>query len=307
MSTICFSAFSDLHDHPGCFYTNARERLAAIKQRAIDNHVDFVIHCGDFCHNVDVSAALIEEYHAFPMPVHHVIGNHDSDRAPYASTLRRYRLDNGHYYFDQKGFRFIILDTNYVLIDGEYRHYDMGNYYAHPDTAEFIPPQEVEWFRQLLDSSPYPCVLFSHGSLERYDDVPNVDEILGIIDDANRKCPGKVRLAINGHHHRDFLRIRENVAYMELNSTSYEYLAKAHDFYPKELCKEHTGLNHTIVYEKPVHAIITLDTDGTIDIQGMKGGYFMGVTSRMTDNPLTDNAGRICTPDVLSAHLKIDF
>ena len=307
MSRIRFSAFADLHFHPGVFYTQAEERLAAIRQRAIDNNVDFVICCGDFCHSVRVAEPLLKAYDAFPMPVHHVIGNHDSDRAPYAETLKAFHLEKGHYFFDQNGFRFIIVDTNYFLDGNKFCHYDGFNYYKHLDAFEMVPPEEIEWLRKTIDESPFPCVLFSHGSLERLDDVPNVAEILELIDAANRKCPGKVRLCINGHHHRDHFRIRENVLFMELNSTSYDYLPNAHTFYPKALTDEFTNAHHTIIYTKPVHAIVTLDTDGTIDIQGMKGEYFMGVTEEMTDNPRYDNAGRPCTPHVSSLHLKMAY
>ena len=307
MSKVCFSAFSDLHHHPGVFYSQAEKRLAAIRARAEKNQVDFVISCGDFCHNVEVSAELLKAYDDFPMPVWHVIGNHDSDRAPYAETLKRFHLDCGYYFFDQNGFRFVIMDTNYVLIDGVYEHYDMGNYYSHPDSCEYIPPEEVAWLKETLESSPYPCVLFSHGSIERSDDVPNAPEVVALINAVNRKTPGKVRLVINGHHHRDFLRIMDDVVYMELNSTTYDYLPEAHDFYPVELVNENKVANHTIIYTEPVHAVITLDSDGLIDIRGMKGDYFMGITREMTPNPPGDNCGRLCTPDVLSASFNMHY
>ena len=114
-------------------------------------------------------------------------------------------------------------------------------------------------------------------------------------------------MAAAGVKKRDHFRIRENVLFMELNSTSYDYLANAHSFYPKKLIEENTNAHHTIIYTKPVHAIVTLDTDGTIDIQGMRGEYFMGVTEEMTDNPRHDNAGRPCTPHVSSLHLKMSY
>jgi hypothetical protein len=147
----------------------------------------------------------------------------------------------GYYHFDCKGFRFVVLDTNYVLINNKIHHFEKGNYYNHPDTREFIPDEELKWLEESIYESPYPCILFSHASFERESraSVLNRNQIIEIIRKANNRKKHQVLIAINGHHHRDFLRIHENVAYFDLNSVSFDWVNNPHDFYPDDLCKKH--------------------------------------------------------------------
>ena len=52
--TIIFSVFADLHWREGD-WTWCEARLDAIFARALQERAEFIIHCGDFCH--DVTAA----------------------------------------------------------------------------------------------------------------------------------------------------------------------------------------------------------------------------------------------------------
>jgi predicted phosphodiesterase len=318
MSQVKFSVFADLHHYPEAFYTNAPERLAAIRKRAEENQVDFVVSLGDFCVNGIREKEIVAASHDFPMPFYHALGNHDTDDCTLAETLEAYRMgDKGYYFFDCKGFRFIILDNNYVEIDGEIRHFELGNYYAHPNTRECLPPEEIAFLKDAVFSSPYPCVLFSHASIERecfnrYERPPraaitNRQEIMDIIAQANAEVPGKVRLAVNGHHHRDFLRILDNVVFFDLNSASMEWLNNPHDLFPEEITKGRSHAQHSVVFTEPLHAVITLDSDGFMQIDGMKGDYLCGVTREMTDNPPCDFSGRPCTANVQSVKMKLFY
>ena len=309
MSRVKFSVFADLHHYPAAFYSRAPERLTAIQQRALRERVDCILSLGDFCHDVNATQELIGQFQDCPIPSYHILGNHDTDRSTLADALRLYRMPDCYYHFDVNGFRFVAIDTNYVRIDGRFEHFELGNYYGHPDTREILPPEELEWLRRTLLDSPFPCILLSHASIERESRpaVGNRDEVVAIIREANAHTPGKVRLAINGHHHRDFLRILENVAYLDLNSTTFEWINHPHSFFPAELCARHEFAANTVIYNDPVHAVITVDGDGTIEIAGMTSSMFMGVTREMTDNPPCDHAGRPCTPNVLSARFKMFY
>ncbi len=299
-----FSIFADLHHFPNVFMGGTNEDLDFIEQRALRENCSFVLHAGDFSHGPSHVREYVDRYNHFALPTYHCLGNHDTDSTPYPETLLLYNMPDGHYFFDCEGYRFIICDPNYCYRNGEYIHYDMSNYYAYPEARDYMPPDQLQWLRETITSSPYPCILVSHASFERPDGVQNREEVLRIIRDANLRKPHSVLLCINGHHHRDFLRVLDNVVYFDLNSASYDWVSIKHNNYPEELCKAYSLLSNTVVYNDPIHAIITLE--GTsVTIEGMESSMFMGINREHTDNPIYDNAGRPVTPTVQSA--KITF
>lgn len=303
-----FSVFADLHHYPGVFEGGTDEELAFIRDRAVSEHCSFIIHAGDFCHGPTLVPDYVKAYNDFPIPAYHCLGNHDSDSTSYAETLRMYNMPDGHYYFDCEGYRMIVCDPNYYKLDGEYIHFDLGNYYKHGEARDWMPPDQLEWLRETIETAPGPCILISHESFERPDGVQNRQDVLDIINAANRKRPRSVILCINGHYHRDFIRILDGVCYFDLNSAAYDWLEKAHDNYPKELCEKTRLLNHTVVYNDPIHAVVTLEEtpDGTaITIDGMESTMFMGINREHTDNSIYDRAGRPVVPRVQSAKLEI--
>lgn len=300
-----FSVFADLHHYPGTFMCATREDLVFIQQRAVQAGCDFIIHAGDFCHGPSEVSDYVELYNNSPIPAYHVLGNHDSDRTSYEETLKHYRMPNGHYYFDHGGYRFIICDPNYYLLNGEYIHYSLGNYYEHGYLRDYMPPEQLQWLKNTIESSSFPCVLISHESFEREaDGVKNQQEVRKIIRDANQKRVHSVILCINGHYHRDNIRILDNVCYFDLNSTSFDWVENPHDHFPEELCQQYDCLRNTVIYNDPIHAIITLE--GTsITIEGMESSMFMGINREETDNPVYDPAGRPVVPSVQSAKITL--
>ena len=304
MSKVKFTAFSDLHHHPVWFKTDAPQRLTAIQERAAADGSEFLIHMGDFCHHVPVAADLIKQYRDFKVPGFHVFGNHEFDLNSHEEALAGYGLECGYYYFDNNGFRFVIIDENYFSdFDGIYFHYSERNYFDHGRGRDWIPPEEVAWLKETILSSPSPCILCSHATLEYADGgIKNRDEVLEIIR-ASQKLPGRVMLCINGHYHRDNFNVIDNVAYLDLNSASFDWISNPHFFYPAEWYKEVEGLGNQIIFEKPLSATITIDSDGTIDIAGADGNFFMGITREMTANP---PSFRPCTPTILDRHVKLE-
>ena len=305
MNTVKFSVFADLHYCPDVFYSKAEEKLTAIQQRALENKVDFIIHAGDFCHGPAPHMAMVNRYLDFEIPSYSCLGNHDSDQTSLAETLAAYRMPNDYYYFDCKGFRMVVMNLNYFIKDGEYLRFDRANYRDY-GARGVMPPHELEWLGETLDSSPYPCILISHQSIERGPDgAKNAAEIRAVIDEANRKSPRKVMLVINGHYHKDFIRLLNNVVYLDLNSTAYDWLDKEHHLYPKELEEQYCLIQNTICVNEPIHAVVTLTDEGEVKIEGMEGSYLNGVTKEMTDEPDFDPSGRPYRPRVSSAHIKL--
>ena len=308
MNQVKFSCFSDIHHTFYLYHTDAERRLTEIQKRAKENNVDFIIHCGDFAHEPRECTDFIAQYNNFEIPSYHVLGNHDSDAQPIEETIRLLGMPAEYYFFDKNGFRFICLNANYCKIDGNYVPYSEGNYFQHLDDRDYISEEQIAWLRDVLMSSPYPNVILSHSHLCLEDDVSGIslknrEDVQDVIREANA-TGHRVLMCINGHLHRDYMRIYENVCYLDINSASYEWTGIPHNFYPKEITDRYSGADHTVIYNDPVHAIITLSEDGTIEIEGMKSSFFMGVDRAMVTGDHCVG-GRKCTPDVLSAKLRL--
>ncbi len=306
MKSVRFSVFSDLHYRDGN-WNQASERLELIQKRAAEHNVDFMIHCGDFCHNVVTGKEIIERYNRFPIPSYHTIGNHDFEQTDGLEIVcRAFGMKNSYYSFDVNGFRMIVLDTNfYRTADGTALHYASGDSYAKCHQQElYLPPGEVEFLRHAIHTAEGPCLLFSHGSFVRSDGVVNSDEIRSILRDSRNRA-GRVLMCVNGHYHRNNLRILDNIAFFELNSTTSDWIKLPHHAYPPELMAKYENSDHELLFTDPVHAIVTVTDDGEISIEGMQSSMYLGITREMTGNSICDQAGLPCDPSVLSAHFKL--
>ncbi|MBS1369650.1 MAG: metallophosphoesterase [Lentisphaeria bacterium] len=304
MNTVKFSVFADLHYRAGN-WNWAGERLGEILARAEREKVDFIMHCGDFCHNVVAARPVIDRYNAFHIPARHTMGNHDFEETDTVEAVTEaYRMgDRSYYCFDCNGFRFISIDTNFHRApDGSVAHYASSDVYTKCHQKELlIPEEEMAFLRDALRTAPGPCVVFSHGSIVRPNGVANREEVLELL----REERGRVLLWINGHHHRNNLQLVENVAFFDLNSTTSDWVNTPHDAYPPELMAKFALSRHELLFEKPVHAVVTVAEDGEIRIDGMRGGMYMGVTRAMTGNPECDCAGLPCDASVLSARFRL--
>ena len=301
MEKVRFTVFSDLHHHPAWYKTEAPERLAAIQERARKSGSEFLIHLGDFCHQPSASAEIIRQYRDFPLPSYFVLGNHEFDMDSFETVLAAYGMTRGYYYFDHGGFRFVILDENYFRdFPGVYFHYSCRNYFDHPASRDWMPPEELEWLRETVLSSPHPCLLFSHAVLESplHNGVRCKDEVKRIILDS-LNTPGRVILCLNGHYHRSGLDYVDGVARLDVNSASFNWIPNPHFLFPKEWYYQYECVGNMIIYQDPVSAVITIDPEARrIEVEGCPGSFVGGVTIEMSGN----SAGyRPCTPDMISA------
>ena len=294
MNKLTFSVFTDIHYLPDTFYSRSREKLKDIQQRAKDCGSAFIIHAGDFTHGPAHHMDFVEEYLNFEIPSYHCLGNHDTDQTSYEETLKAYQMPNDYYYFDQQGFRMVVMNFNYFEQDGKYINYSLGNYYTTTGSIGMMPPFELEWLKETLETSPYPCILISHQSIERDNDgILNKEEVRKVIHEVNLRHPRRV------------MRLMDNVLYLDLNSCAYDWLDTEHHLYPKELEEQCSLIGHTINVNEAIHAVITLTDDGEIQIKGMEGSFLMGITREMTDEPRCDESGRPATARVSSAHVKL--
>lgn len=312
MNTVKFSVFADLHYLPNIFYTNAEERLKEIGKRAEENKVDFIIHLGDLTHEPSTHTKIVEQFDNLPLNTYHCIGNHECQGDTYEAVLKSYNLENGYYYFDKNGFRFIVLDLNYMREDGKAVHYDLGNYFRRKAGTQLVTfeEKELEWFKNTVKASPYPCILFSHHSLEHLNNGMSFDELKSVwqvFDELNRDKQ-RIIMAINGHHHKDNIRIFKNIVFLDLNSASYEWIDDGHSGkYPQEMYEKYQLVGNTLVYTNPLSAIVTLRDDGYIKIEGAAGEFLYGVDRSCLGMPLCEADGRLSTANVSSAEFTLKY
>lgn len=301
-----FLLFADLHHAPGKYPSGTWEHLGMIQKHAEDENVDFIIHAGDFCFAAGEIPEFVEAYNNFHIPSYHVLGNHDADRTPLDEVLKLYRMPGEYYYFDNNGYRIIALSPNYYKHEGKYYAYDRGNYYKFGPDRDWLPPEQLEWLEKTIADSPYPCILISHESFEREEDgVKNQMEVRKIINDANKRRPHSVLMCINGHYHRDFLRILDNVLYFDVNAVSFEFINQPpHNLYPKEFHEKWPAAKYSVLWEDPLHCIVTIEGN-TITIDGMESKFLYGVTREMTGQP-PNPSGRACTPKIQSAKITLE-
>lgn len=297
-----FLLFSDLHHNPGKYPGRAEGALELFEKEALAQNCDFIIHAGDFCHGPTKVPEYVEKYNNLSVKAYHCLGNHEADNSSFEDILRLYKLEKDYYYFDISGYRMIVLNPNYFYSEGKYINYSMKNYFG--EDRDYLPPEQIEWLRETIADSEYPCILISHESFERDNGVKNRQDVLDIINEANRRRPHSVILCINGHYHKDYLRILDGVCYLDMNSASFDAVGNSHNCYPAELHAEYFHAKDSIIYTDKLYAIVTLEGN-TIDIKGNSSSYYLGITHEMTGNSRFDCMGRENKPMVLSARIEL--
>lgn len=309
---VRFLVFSDIHYRFSPVHLKSREWLERILDRAKRENVDFVIQLGDFTQRPLDDIDYVNLYNDFSIKTYNVFGNHDDDVSPHERVLEALRLESGHYFFDHGGFRFVVCDPNYIQVGNDYFHYSDGNHSKKKiagATLDHMPPFELEWLKGVIDTSPYPCVVFSHQSFARErGSVVECRAARKIFEDANAKTPGKIRLVMNGHHHADFLSFVNGIPYWEMNSASYQWTGWkwAHKGYDEAIVREYPSIVHCFVFDQPVSAIVTLEQNGLLKVEGEKGRYFRNLEPSAL-GWAGDDLGRPATPDVTSISLKFNF
>ena len=154
--------------------------------------------------------------------------------------------------------------------------------------------------------SPFPCVVFVHEGIEpECGCVQNRAEIVDIFAQANAKRPGTVRLVVNGHSHKDHFRMLDSVAYLELNSASFDIAGK-HNAYPEEFRKKCRSAFCILTWNDPLSAVVTLTKFGGLRIDGMKSSFYLGVTPEMAGWTSRMRGGRTVA-SIQSVDLTVDY
>ena len=280
VAPLRFLVASDIHYRPGVFPHDDKGWLGRIVERAEAEGVAFAMQLGDFVHAARRDADYLSAWNGAKVPTRNVVGNHDDDGGPHEETLEAFRLDRGWYSFDLQGFRFVVLDTNYALIDGRYVHYGKGCGFVQwklpPASRMRLHPDELDWLEETLVRSPFPCVVCSHRRLDGDDE--DAVAVRRMFARANAAHPGRVVMAMHGHNHCDGWKVVDGVAYFSVNSANHHWVARRHTAYPAEDVARWREIDHVVAYDTPLSAIVTLVPGGGVMVEGMTGEFWRGIT-----------------------------
>ena len=93
------------------------------------------------------------------------------------------------------------------------------------------------------------------------------------------------------------------VAFLDVNSASFNWVPKPHHLFPEEWYKQYECIGNQVIYKDPVSAVVTIDSEtSSIEIEGTKSSFVCGVSTEDSGN---SSGYRLCTPDMISA--KVHF
>ena len=306
---IRFTVFADLHYKKHMYAATIGAMLDPIIERAHDTNSDLLLHAGDLCNDYKGSPELLSRLldNKYDLPVYGVFGNHELESR--GNTLdsvtpnltNRPVIGKNYYYFDCNGYRFVCLDTNYSLLDGEWVHNTEASWGA-PKGSELqnsLAPEQLAWLEEVLTDAKRQelrVITVSHAEFSGFNspspDAGKVRELFAKVNEKRRT----VVLAINGDYHTDHLYERDGVYYFDCNTvqngywmpqTEQHYLpgqTYAFEDYQdgKLIGTEQLDLTtlvqakNTWFFTKPLSAVITISGD-SINIEGSETEWMYGL------------------------------
>lgn len=306
MSELYFCVFSDYHYWP-THYPISTDGLATIMADAHNRGASLVVQCGDLVHNAPTAPELISLFRDNPYGLTTLgcIGNHEMEAVDsFQVVLDCYGMENNYYFRDINGFRMIFLDTNYYRNErGIICHNPPRSHNAPSGDGDYIPDEELKWLKHTLLDSAYPCLLFSHASLECSLGCKNAEKVRGLIRETNADHPGCVLMCINGHHHRNSITIQDNVVFFDVNATyNGHWQPQKHTAFPKEFAESARMAANIFLFNDPLHAFVHVCDNGKIEIEGMETTYRFGVSPESLGMNSINRFGRVCEPRISSFH-----
>ena len=164
------------------------------------------------------------------------------------------------------------------------------------------------------------CIIVSHATLNRewHGCSPDSDIVFDLFKRANDIENGTVMLAINGHYHTNQTAITNGVLFLDINTVRngrWVYNAPKHydekhtfnyekyDDMGNKISEKTAPLSdlwqssNTWYFEEPLFAVITVSTDGSINVQGRKTDWLYGVI------PPNLPSGKM--PEITSGEFKV--
>jgi hypothetical protein len=224
-----------------------------------------------------------------------------------AAAMAYLGMVRNYYSFDCGDYHFVVLDGNYLCIDGKYIDYENGNYHKFPNANNHLSPDQLDWLRNDLAATDKQTVIFCHQSLEPRElgGIHNHGEFRAILKEANEKARfHKVIACMNGHLHLDGARVIDDIYYIQINSMSYYYLGKNYETvrYSEEITASHRLLARCAPYEEALYAVVTLKP-GLLAMEGRETTY-VGQTPVECGHPNTAG-GHVLAPVVSTRKLPV--
>ena len=253
-NSIKFSVLADFHYFKPAWPANIAQ-LESILQRAADNHVDFVMHCGDFCADYadspECTKAWVDNKHG--LPVYGVYGNHELEGmnhgrkdldfehpmsyvTPYLTNRAEEVVwgtpdgkpaewgEISYFWFEKNGFRIICTDDFYSYnpetdewVHNPTLYVPKGN-----RPHEALGADQRDWLETVLTDAAHkniPCIIISHCPfIEWRGSAGDHAEVLEIFNRVNAIRKGTVVASICGHLHTDRAEVKDGVVYLAINS-----------------------------------------------------------------------------------------
>lgn len=216
------------------YYQESCRKLEEAIDTLNDHHVDFVQNLGDIVDGGWESYdSILPVYQNLDPEIenYHLLGNHDFaiDSSHLTALLERLAMPEYYYSYEEKGWRFIVLDAtdvSYFSMPVHQHSMDQVNsYYAategkpnHYNWNSAIGKKQQEWLKLQLESAEsmgQRVILFSHMPLRPLDNAENLwnnEEIIEIIEDS----PNVVAF-INGHRHSGGYILKNGIHYITIH------------------------------------------------------------------------------------------
>lgn len=218
---IRIGVITDLHyaDKAPAGTRHYRESLAKLAEAAKQFERDdpaLLVELGDLidaAESVEVEQKYLKtinrEFAAICKDRHYVLGNHCVDTLKKEEFLGSVEQEKSYYSFDRHGFHFVIVDSCFKS-DGT--PYERKNFQW---TDANLPPAELEWLADDLQSSSKPTIVFAHQRLDVSDNhgVRNNAQARSIFESS-----GNVLAVFQGHSHQNDLKEIGGIHYCTLRA-----------------------------------------------------------------------------------------
>ena len=249
-----------IHDGP--------QRLKSFINNSISKRCDFIIQLGDFSLPRKKNEIILDHWNLFNGNKYHVLGNHDMVDYGFtkAQTMSWWGMKERYYSFNRNGYHFIVLDGN------DENPKPWNEYYN-----RYIGPNQKKWLVEDLKKSYLPTIIFSHQSLDSKGGIFNQHEIRKIIEDSIFVNGNKKVIAcICGHHHDDYLKIINDIAYVHINRASYKWVGEKYKFsrFSKKIENDFPSIVKTCPYKKPLFTTMHINSkQKTINFDSKKTSF----------------------------------
>ncbi len=254
-----FGMIADVHHG---LMPKAEKRLAAFLEEAAQRDLDFLLQLGDFCHPRPDAHAFVKLWEQADVPRYHVLGNHDMDLGSKRQIMDLWQMEQNVYSFDAGAYHFVVLDCNFLHLDGAYVDYEHGNFYVDDQLRTFIHPEQLDWLKEDLALTNRQTIVVTHQALDEIwngGKAKNRRAVRRIFAEANKQAGfQKVIACFCGHHHLDAHSMIDGIHYVQVNSASYYWVGEAY--------------GRLAVYRDPLFAFVTIGAEGIV-IEGRRSVF----------------------------------